>query len=807
MKNSIIVFVFLFCYSITAQVEFGVDSNNAESPSQERIVGCGLPTPGNLVINGDFEQYSLLPSSSGQIVRACNWGSVYFPSSPDYFHRNAPPSPIFAGIPINFVGNQEVNSNFGGDAYGGILYYVTDPVTFTYREIIRNQLDSPLIPNTDYQLTFDVSLAELDLDNAIKLQAYLGAFHDFSTGDEFPLGGNNILLTNTEFSTNSEGWDTITFCFTTGATAGQEYLYLGGISNTENIPGGTIQRALYYIDNIYLTQATSCGSISVTKEAYYLDNPNASTDVVYVNRPFEWRVTIENTIPGYQFQYEDIFPDSSNTDCGFTIMNISVEGPLPIITIDPTLMGTVTLGVGTYVISFTVRPCNDSSYSGTLYENCFNYVNPDGEWESACDEVLLVYGCPAALSDGFCLFPEDLEEGDTITSELIFHVNFSDIVKLEGDLIFDSTKFDTPSTLADIFDINIPLSSLPIYTQTNDGIIHFIINTQSFNIGIGGTSIPFSVNLVLSNDLEDCTSIVIDNFEITEAGLGGDVFPIYVDPGVFCFEFDSTYESAWIITEPGDICDDGSIDLTVIGPFETQNPSTTYLWSPNGETTQTITATENGVYSVSIVDNHGCERFASYAVVDCPTSSQCECGDLQPEIIYSIENCYVTAYSNITSCENLTDIDYIWTFSNGTTYNGEFPPVQYFQDFQQGNNTITLEINYKLSGSVKKCSETVIENIYVECDTGIINDTNNTLSIYPNPAYHSFTISVTGRDVFNGNMELLSMFGRVLQESKIDRLTGEQTFTYDVSNLQPGMYFIRFIDDSGSIETKRLIVK
>ena len=51
---------------------------------------------------------------------------------------------------------------------------------------------------------------------------------------------------------NATGWDTISFTFTTGAIAGQEYLYLGTISNVEVLNNGI---GAYYIDNVSLRLA------------------------------------------------------------------------------------------------------------------------------------------------------------------------------------------------------------------------------------------------------------------------------------------------------------------------------------------------------------------------------------------------------------------------------------------------------------------------------------------------------------------------------------------------------------------------
>ncbi|MBI1287931.1 MAG: HYR domain-containing protein, partial [Flavobacteriales bacterium] len=58
---------------------------------------------------------------------------------------------------------------------------------------------------------------------------------------------------------------------------------------------------------------------------------------------------------------------------------------------------------------------------------------------------------------------------------------------------------------------------------------------------------------------------------------------------------------------PTEFCEGGSVTLT-------STSASSYLWTPNGETTQSISVTESGVYSVTIVDANGCEGSVLTAV-------------------------------------------------------------------------------------------------------------------------------------------------------------------------------------------------
>jgi hypothetical protein len=220
---------------------------------------CGTVVPGDLVINGGFEEYSSIPTGYGQFTRACNWMDDANLSTPDYFHRNAPqigfPSYIVS-IPINGSGNQDVNPVYGGDAYAGM--WVRNGNGNPGSDTFKTKLVTPLLPNTDYTLRFDISLADNHPFNPVKLQAYLGGNIVTNTYGDLPIQNdpNGILLNSPSYANNTAGWDTVTLNFTTGSVAGQEYLYLGGISNADfvHIVQPVSSGSYFYIDNVSLIE-------------------------------------------------------------------------------------------------------------------------------------------------------------------------------------------------------------------------------------------------------------------------------------------------------------------------------------------------------------------------------------------------------------------------------------------------------------------------------------------------------------------------------------------------------------------------
>lgn len=222
-----------------------------------------VPVACNLVMNGDFEQFSQLPNNIDQITRACGWDSpnpiANYRAS--YLNVNATSDfpEFYAGIPCNKMGGQTCKDNIGN----GYAFITIGQNGF---EHLFTRLQSPLEPNTTYQLSFDASLAENYSLRACNLQAYL-------SNSPLPLAGNGVdmaipnpanLLVSPTVTTNLTGWDTINFTFTT-TTGGEEYLYLGLLSNyllaidnpqAADAPGCPLttnyQAGGYYIDNVVL---------------------------------------------------------------------------------------------------------------------------------------------------------------------------------------------------------------------------------------------------------------------------------------------------------------------------------------------------------------------------------------------------------------------------------------------------------------------------------------------------------------------------------------------------------------------------
>ena len=108
----------------------------------------------------------------------------------------------------------------------------------------------------------------------------------------------------------------------------------------------------------------------------------------------------------------------------------------------------------------------------------------------------------------------------------------------------------------------------------------------------------------------------------------------------------------------------GSTELTA-------SAGSTYLWSHNGLTTQKITVTDVGVYSVTVTDSYGCSSTASVSIEPSQTAVSPTLLVTQPSCFVSSGTIKVTSPASEYSFDNGTT----WT-TNGTKNN--LSPGKYF---------------------------------------------------------------------------------------------------------------------------------
>ena len=109
----------------------------------------------SLVQNPSFEQATAIPLGTSQVNTVSGWNNGA-PSiaSPDYFHLLSPSIGLVA-LPLNLWGY-----TFPFDGLAAVGFYCYAPAG--YREYVRTQLMTPMLPGQQYQVRFAITLGELD---------------------------------------------------------------------------------------------------------------------------------------------------------------------------------------------------------------------------------------------------------------------------------------------------------------------------------------------------------------------------------------------------------------------------------------------------------------------------------------------------------------------------------------------------------------------------------------------------------------------------------------------------------------------
>jgi len=224
----------------------------------------------NLVYNGNFEDYTICPSSSGGVQNCVGWFSAA--SSPDYFNVCA--SSMAFLVPNNSWGYQQP---YDGNAYmGGATYFQN----YAYREPVRGTLIESLVAGTTYYVSFKVSLAEMQSNcGSNKIGALFTTLQYTNLSNPAPIVNYAQVYTN-DIITDTANWTTVSGTFV--ADSAYNYVMIGNFfdnSQTDiHILGSQLNSlySYYYIDDVCVsTDASLCDVQPVANCSFVL--PTAFT--------------------------------------------------------------------------------------------------------------------------------------------------------------------------------------------------------------------------------------------------------------------------------------------------------------------------------------------------------------------------------------------------------------------------------------------------------------------------------------------------------------------------------------------------
>ena len=213
------------------------------------------------------------------------------------------------------------------------------------------------------------------------------------------------------------------------------------------------------------------------------------------------------------------------------------------------------------------------------------------------------------------------------------------------------------------------------------------------------------------------------------------------------------------------------------------NPGCTYMWS-NASTTQSITVSSSGTYSVVVTNTNGC--ISSDVVI---------------VTINPLPNVTVTA-SSMVVCVDDANVTLTGTPTGGT-WTGPGVTGSNLNPAIAGVGAQTASYSYT---DANGCSNIATVIVQVNACVGFVENTlANGVSVYPNPNNGSFTLSVNA-NVADLIIKITDMQGRVVYASVENNVNAGFVKQISLDTQSSGMYLMHIITN-GEQQTKKIAVQ
>lgn len=204
------------------------------------------------ISNPGFEDYSSLPSGTGQFYVSHSWNNANSNlGSPDYFHYAGSVASDLPETPIAMVDAYEGNAIMGFMACGA--------EHSNYREYLSTKLATPMTVGSDYLISFRMTNGELTaVSQAGLATSHIGmhfSVSDLNQNDNEPLQVTPQFRVDSVFF--SRDWHLIQYMFT--ADQAYEYMFVGLFGDDVNHSievrdGNNPDFGYYFLDDFYFEE-------------------------------------------------------------------------------------------------------------------------------------------------------------------------------------------------------------------------------------------------------------------------------------------------------------------------------------------------------------------------------------------------------------------------------------------------------------------------------------------------------------------------------------------------------------------------
>lgn len=256
-----------------------------------------------------------------------------------------------------------------------------------------------------------------------------------------------------------------------------------------------------------------------------------------------------------------------------------------------------------------------------------------------------------------------------------------------------------------------------------------------------------------------------DTTQIVEANTLGQ-YIVSVENSIGCITTDTINFTE--VPVPVVVVDDQEICGGETAILDAGNPGALYDWSTPGEFSQTLTVTQSGTYSVTVIDANGCSSADSATVTV----------NVLPFVILGSDTTIVVGQT-LTLDAGFAGSTYIWSTAETS---------QTIDVTQAGTYSVTVTDGNGCDGT---------DEIEVDVKVGIQDLVVGSISIYPNPVEDVAIVQLQSRSVHELRIEVYAVTGRKVIDIKNSLVAGTNQLPIEMTALNSGMYYVRvFLNDT-----------